>query len=265
MQELWAWFNNSLVQSDIVSPLIGAILGALFAGLNSTPAQGAPVSVNQTVIVFKETVIVNQWRQNSNSSDDAIAYLFTVFVLAAAVMWGYSRYSEEILRYWLNGLFSCTAFIFSAGLASSFHGHYSSSEWKWYIFAPIVVVIFSFYLIHLAKSGTIPGAREAAQSTNFFNFYIRVLKDNHRMWLLFQIAGLLLGVVSAFTATIRSLYYLLIMNQRSGSGMATLWSSMARLTMFSSGRTGTLIITVSIIISYFTLSGTAYEWWQLNA
>lgn len=151
MEALIAWFNDPIVQSVIISPLVGAILGLLFAGLNSPPSAAAPVTVQQTIIIFKQTIIVKESGGNSTLANDGLVYLFAFIAVVAGITWGYSRYANEILNYWLSGLFSCTAFILSAGVASVIRGQYNNSEWGWYIFAPIVGVSFSFYLVHIGQ------------------------------------------------------------------------------------------------------------------
>lgn len=260
LEMFWVWFNDPLVQSDIISPLIGVILGVILAGLNNPPMQGAPVSIDQTTLVFQQTIIVNQNR--ARSSDDGWLYIMMLFVIVAGITWSYSRYSYEILHYWVNGLFSCLTFILSAGVASALRGQFNTPEWRWYIFPPLVALFFSFYLFHLAKLGIIPGAREAAQRHGYIEFYIKVLKDEHRMWLLLQIFGVLLGVISVLTATFRSLHYLALMNQRTNGGLANLWRFVARYTMFSSRKWGIFILVLTACLSYIALSGAAYELWQ---
>lgn len=245
MEMFWLWFNDPLIQSDIISPLVGAIFGIILAGLNNQPAQGAPVSIDQTTVIFKQTIIINQNR--SRSSDDGWLYLIMLFVIVAGITWSYSRYSYEILHYWLNGLFSCLAFILSAGVASALRGQFNTPEWRWYIFTPIAALFFSFYLFHLATLGIIPGAREAAQRHGYIEFYLKVLKDEHRIWLLLQILGVFLGVVSAITATFRSLHYLALMNQRATGGLASTWRFIARSTMFSSRKWGSLFWSLLLV------------------
>lgn len=259
MEALVTWFNDPLVQSVIISPLVGAILGVLLAGLNSPPASAAPATVQQTVIVFKQTIVVKQTEGKSTSSDDGLVYLFALIAVVAGITWGYSRYATEILGYWLSGLFSCTAFILSAGIASSIRGQYSSAEWGWYIFAPMAAVGFSFYLVHLAQVAIISGAREAAQGHGFIDFYFNVLKDEHRTWLLLQIAGVFLGVLATLAATLRSVHYLALMNQRTNSGLSSLWHFIARITLFSARIEGVVFLLFAVGVSYFTLSGDAYE------
>lgn len=262
MQALVTWFNDPLVQSVVISPLVGAILGVLFAGLNSVPSSNAPATVKQTNIIFKKTIIINQSGRRSSSSDDVWVYLFALVVVVAGITWGYSRYVDEILDYWLSGLFSCTAFILSAGVASAVRGQYSSSEWVWYIFAPIIAVGFSFYLLHLAKLGIIPGARDAAQRYGFFDFYFNALKEDHRMWLLFQIVGVFLGVVATVAATLRSIHYLALMNQRANGRLPAAWHFLARITYFSARTGGIFLLLFAAGISYLMLSGNAYEFWR---
>lgn len=262
MQALVTWFNDPLVQSVVISPLVGAILGVLFAGLNSSPPSTVPATVQQTVVIFKQTIVVKQKGTQSNSSDDAWVYLFALVAVVAGITWGYSRYTDEILAYWLSGLFSCTAFILSAGAASAIRGQYSSSEWGWYIFTPILAAGFSFYLLHLAQMGIIPGAREAAQRYGFFDFYFKALKEEHRMWLLLQIAGVFLGVVATIAATLRSVHYLSLMNQRTNGGLPSVWHFLARLTLFSAHTGGIFLLLFAAGTSYFMLSGDAYEFWR---
>ncbi|AYH43792.1 hypothetical protein [Azoarcus sp. DN11] len=262
MQSLFAWFNDPIVQSVIISPLVGAILGVLFAGLNSPPSSAAPATVQQTVVIFKQTIIVKQSGGRSSSDDDGWVYLFAFFAVTAGITWGYSKYANEILSYWLIGLFSCSAFILSAGAASAMRGQYSNSEWAWYIFAPIVAAGFSFYLAHLAQVAIIPGAREAAFRYGFIDFYFKALKDEHRMWLLFQIAGVFLGIFATIAAALRSIHYLALMNQRANGGLSSVWRFITRATLFSARTEGVVLLLFAAVISYFMLSGGAYELWQ---
>lgn len=258
-QVFTAWFNDPLVQSLLISPFVGAVFGALFAGLNSPPSPAAPVTVHQTVVIFKQTIVVNQNGRKSSSQDDGAAYLIAMGLLIAGITWGYSRYSTEILGYWLSGLFSATAFILSAGIASAIRGHYSNAEWAWYIFAPIVAVGFSFYLVHLAQLAIIPGAREAAQNQGFVDFYMKTLREEHRTWLLLQIGGVLFGVLATLAATLRSVHYLALMNQRATGNFTSIWHSLARMTWFSAHTGGIVLLLFAAAVSYLALSGSAYE------
>jgi len=215
--------------------------------------------VQQTVVIFRQTIIVNQANGNSASREDGWTYLIALAALIAGITWGYSRYSTEILGYWLNGLFSSAAFIVSACIASAIRGQYSSSEWAWYIFAPVLFVVFSFYLIYLAQIGIIPNAREVAQLNGFIDYYFKVLQDEHRTWLLLQIGGVFLGILATLTAASRSVHYLALMNQRTTGSLASFWHSLARITLFSGRRGGIIFLLVLTAASYLMLSGSVYE------
>jgi hypothetical protein len=256
LQALANWFNDPLVQSVFISPLIGAILGVLFAGLSSPPPLRAPVSVQQTVVIFKQSIVV---KNAPGSSDEAWGYLIALLIGVVGITWGYSRYAHEILAYWAGGLFSCSAFILSAGLASAIRRQYNSPEWVWYIFAPVIAVGFSFYLLHLARQGILQGAREAARTHSFIDFYFHVLKEEHRIWLFLQIVGVLLGIVATLTATLRSVHYLALMNQRANGGLSAVWHFLARATSFSARTGGVVVLVFAAGISYLVLSGNAYE------
>ena len=262
MDAFIAWINNPLVQSAVISPLNGAILGLLFGGFNNSPPPAAPVTVQQTVITFRQTVVVNQSRGTSSSSDDVWAYLGALFLVVAVVIWGYSRYASDILHYWLSGVFSCTAFILAAGLASAIRGQYNSAEWGWYIFTPLVAVGASIYLTELAQAGIIAGAREAAFRYGIIDYYFDVLDDEHRIWILSQLFGVVMGIGATLAAALRSLHYLALMNQRASGTLSSVWFSLARYTRFSARASGVVLLIMLLGAAYFMLSGQAYELWM---
>ncbi|POD93048.1 hypothetical protein BV924_18095 [Pectobacterium odoriferum] len=262
MDAFMAWVNNPLVQSAVISPLIGAILGVLFAGLNKSPPPTAPATVQQTVIVFKQTIVVKQSRGSASSSNDGMALLGAAFIVTALVIWGYSRYAHDILYYWTSGAFSCTAFILAAGLASAIRGQYSSAEWVWYIFTPLIAMGASFYLIQLAQEGIITGAREATFRYGIIDYYWRVLNDEQRIWILCQLFGVALGIGATFAATLRSLHYLALMNQRTTGALSSLWFALARFTRFSAQASGVVLLIVLLGAAYFMLAGQVHELWM---
>jgi len=241
---------------------VGAILGLLFAGLNNSPAPATPATVQQTVVIFRQTIVVNQSRGTSSSSDDVWGYIGAVFIVVAAVIWGYSRYASDILHYWSNGVFSCTAFILAAGLASAIRGQCNSAEWGWYIFTPLVAVGASIYLIKLAQAGIIPGAREAAFRYGIINYYFNVLGDEQRIWILSQLFGVMMGIGATLAAALRSLHYLALMNQRASGALSSLWFVLARYTWFSARARGVVLLIMLFGAAYFMLSGQAYELWM---
>lgn len=255
------WINNPLVQSAVISPLVGAILGLLFAGFNKAPSPAAPATVQQTVIIFKQTIVVNQ-RRGTSSSEDGWVYIGGAFMVMALVIWGYSRYASDILHYWLSGVFSCMAFILAAGLVSVIRGQYNTPEWGWYIFTPLVAVGASIYLIDLAQAGIIAGAREAAFRYGFIEFYLQRLEDEHRFWILTQLFGVVMGIGTTLVASFRSLHYLSLMNQRASGTLSSVWFSLARYTRFSAQGRGVVLLLILLSVSYFMVSGLAYELWQ---
>ncbi|WP_437880983.1 hypothetical protein [Pseudomonas sp. LRF_L74] len=261
MDAFVTWVNNPLVQSAVISPLVSVILGLLFAGFNHSPSPAAPATVQQTVVIFRQTVVVNKNRGTSSSSGDVWGYVGAVFMVVAVVIWGYSRYASDILHYWLNGVFSCTAFILAAGFASAIRGQYNSAEWGWYIFTPLVAVGASIYLTELAQAGIIAGAREAAFRYGIIDYYFEVLKNEHRIWILSQLFGVVMGIGATFVAALRSLHYLALMNQRTSGALSSFWFGLARYTRFSAQISGVVLLIILLGAAYFMLSGHAYDLW----
>jgi hypothetical protein len=88
------------------------------------------------------------------------------------------------------------------------------------------------------------------------------LKEEHRIWLLLQIVGVVLGAVAAIAATLRSVHYLALMNQRANGGLPALWHFLARITYFSARTEGIFLMLFAAGFSSLMLSGDAYELWR---
>lgn len=264
MEAFASWYNDPLVQSAVMSPLVGAMLGVLLAGFNAAPSPAAPATVKQTVIFFERSLAVDRLGERSGSPGDGRGWvcLAALAAVLAFITWGYSAYSSEIIACWQEGLFACTAFILCAGAVSAIRGQYSSAGWIWHIFAPILIVGCSFHLAELARTATVAGASEPPGARGFPEFYVEILEDEQRTWLLFQVAGILLGVYAALTATLRSLHYLALMNQRMGGGLSVLWRLLARITLPCARAGHIVLLLLAVGLSYFALSGSACEWWQ---
>lgn len=259
LQSLTSWLQEPLVQSLILSPLIGALLGVLFSGANNAPSSATPVTVQQNVIIFQQSITVNHGKPDS--TNDVPAFLGLCFIIIASVTWFYSRYSDDVLRYWVGSLFTCISFILSAGVVSFLRGQYTSHDWFWHIFTPLVGTAFSFYLITLAKNSIIPNLNEVAEQHKFIEFYLNVLKNEHRMWLLTQIIGVFFGIALTIISTFRSLHYLALMNQRVTSNFRYIWHFLARISLFSAHKGGIVMMILTSGFSYFLLSGRAYDLW----
>ncbi|MCK2167159.1 hypothetical protein [Thalassospira xiamenensis] len=261
MEALVNWINNPLVQSTVISPLIGAILGLLFGASNQPPAPSAPQTVANTVVIFKHQVIVQRDRSTSSNNEEWV-YIVGLFIFGIAFIWGYSRYANYILQYWLTGAFSCISFIIAAGLVSVIRRQSNYAEWSLYIFLPLLAVGLSQYLIELAEDGIIEGAREAAFRYNLFEYFFNVLKDQHRAWILTQLLGVVLGVGGTLVAALRSLHYLALINPRTTQSLSSFWFSLAFFTRFAARVRGVILLVTLLAAAYFMLSGEAYSLWQ---
>ena len=255
--------NDPFWQSMLFSPVIGALFGVLFSGMNSAPPSHQQISIQQTRQVFVKTIHHHHYHGGGKSGpDDGMAILFAIIAVCAIIVYGYAAYSTEMLRYltlaWLFGL----AFVVATTLGSAWKGHFTSPEWVFHALAPVVVLFASGLLIDDAYAQVIPGAREVAhQAGNPFTFFFKHLNDAQRIWMLYQLLGLLLLAATVIGATLSSLYYLALMNQRSASGVAGFWRILTRLTQAARGWPGLLLIIGSLVLAYLAVEGNLYAWW----
>ena len=265
MDALWAWFNNALVQSDIISPLIGAILGTLFAGLSSPPTQtqGSAPTFNTTINNYYTYYIHHGDNGNRRSSgaDDIWPYILFLFIVTAVTIWGYSSYSDVILNLWSQTLYTCLAFVVATAVISFAKGQFSSWDWVWYIAISLGMIGLCLHFIDLAQHGIIPGAREAALSYGLrgaIDFY-GILSQAQKYWILGQFIGVVAGVIASVIAALRAVLYLSLMNQRGNSFLAPLWRGIARITYPLSTSMAMAGLVLMAGLSWVSLDGYLYE------
>ena len=76
------WIDSPLVQSLLLSPLMGVIFGALFSGLNNSPSRNDPMTVKETVRIYKKRIIYREKERNANTSNPvSIAIAFALIVI----------------------------------------------------------------------------------------------------------------------------------------------------------------------------------------
>jgi hypothetical protein len=265
VEALWTWFNNGLVQSDIISPLIGAVLGVLFAGFSSAPqGQSNALSVQTTTNIYT-TVYIDRGSKSSGSTDDGWSYLVAFGIVVVVTTWGYSYYSTAILDLWSELLFTCFSFVFATAVISSLKGQFSSLDWVGYVGAPLAALLLCLYFISLAQQGVIAGASEAAHAyfqaygiTGIWDFY-KALSKSQIDWTILQLAGVLAGVLCTLAATLRALHYLALMNQRGDSFLDSFWRWVVRITLPISKRRSMVGLIVIAIVSWLSLKGFLFQ------
>lgn len=257
---LWAWFNDSLVQSTIISPLIGALFGVLLSGLNAPSASSSGIHVHHTTVINRSTTVINRDSRSSPSGDDGWTYPIVLLLLGAAVVWGYSAYSSELLRLVLSIVLASLAFVTTAALISLVQRYPRNMAWYLHIAIPVACLCFCVYLVHLAHQGIIPNAREIAQRMGVIPFYTQALQQQHRDWILFQAVGVGLLVVAAIVSACGSLYYLAVINAAPGGRLRGVWTGLASLTNFMSGWWGATVCVALTGLAFVCVSGYAYSW-----
>lgn len=252
------WLMSPLVQGMLISPLIGAIMGLLLSGGGNNIT--GDVTIHQTNIIFRNEIRIKQINQN-NSSDDGMSLLIIGVIVIATLLWGYSRYALLLIDIWMKITFFSLSFIFTAGIATYIRNQYLKKEWMIHIFTPFIFGIFSLFLAVLAEKGIIRGAAEATYNSNIFYYFFKVLNEEQKIWLFFQIFGFLTGIVASIGTALVSLFYLSLLNQSVSSRFQQFWFKLAKITSFFSQFKGAVFLIILIFLSYFFLSGYAFKFY----
>lgn len=134
------WFNNALVQSMLISPLMGIFFAALFSGLDRSPSENAPVTVIETINVYKEQIIYNVGETRRSTSDDPITIAIAATLGLMFLAWNYVVYSGLIINYLLLFIFTALSFSGTTIVISIFKGHSNNESW-WFCIAKTIFFI----------------------------------------------------------------------------------------------------------------------------
>lgn len=256
IDDLASWANSPVVQSLILSPLIGAIMGAVLTALVQ-PAPAQNQTVQQANIIF-----ITQYREvrsrRSSNSDDGYGIIAVAALGVLAITWAYARYAQAGIDLWIFLTLTLLSFNFAAALVATFKQELLS-HWILYILTPMAALGFSLWLASEARDGVVPGAAEAAARHGMVQFYMNALNQEHRFWLATQAAGVLSGVVATLLSGMRLTYYVALSNQRGHGKLAHLWRRIAGLNRLSAGGSGFFAAAICYGISFFCLTGAAYR------
>jgi hypothetical protein len=138
------WFNNALVQSMLISPLMGIFFAALLSGLDRSPSENAPVTVIETINVYKEQISCNVGETRRSTSDDPIIIAIAATLGLMFLAWNYVVYSGLIINYLLLFIFTALSFSGTTIVISIFKGHFNNKSWWRYIATPFFYYAFVY-------------------------------------------------------------------------------------------------------------------------
>lgn len=256
------WVRDSLTQSLLLSPLMGAIFGLVFSGLTSGRKDHGSGSVKETLIIIRERIVIreNNNRGASSSNDDPMGLLIALVAAVVIAVYLYAVYAEYVIYYSSLGAFNVITFGMSALAFSAINGRLSSADWMMYTIIPVALVSFSLVLLYQAKQGILPGAKEAAESAGAFKFYFNILNDAQRNWVVPQLVGLVGAVTFLFFSSVLVLHNLSALQVVYDGALRPFWRSVYVLTNAFSGNVVLIFLVILGVASYFSLDGTAYQY-----
>lgn len=256
------WIRDSLTQSLLLSPLMGVVFGLIFSGLTRGNREGGQASVRETVVIIRERIVVRERAQpnGAQSNDDSMGILIVLIAAMIMAIYLYAVYAKDVIYYSSIVTFNVITFGFSALVFSAIKGRLNSAEWFAYTFIPIGILSFGLILLYQAKSGILPGAKEAAESAGAFNFYFDVLDNDQRNWVIPQLLGLLGTLAFLFFSSVLVIHNLASLQVTYDGFMRPFWRSIFILTNAFSGKFIWLMLALLGTLTYFALDGTAYQY-----
>lgn len=251
--------NNSLMQSLVLGPLMGVVFAAVFSGLTKSPAAEAPSTIVQTKRVYTTKVV--ERRSSSNNSDDGMGFLVVVGVALLFVIWKYAIYFDAIHHYLTVAILTISSFSLTTILISFLKGHYTSSEWWVYTLGPLLALVVCAFLLNLARESFDPAIQEGALNNTLWTFYKEWLSDYGRNFMFAHVGGFVLLAFVVLLVALSLIYYLALMNQRSGGAAQGLWIFLARVTSFFSGKFWLFLIAFLLVLSYLGLNPELAAMW----
>ncbi len=138
------WIRDSLTQSLLLSPLMGAFFGLIFSSFTGVNREGGSVSVKETIIIIKERIVIRENNnQNPKTNDDSIGILFILVAAIVISVYFYAIYAELVIYYSSITAFNIITFGLSALVFSAAKGRLSSRDWVLYTLFPLVLFYFT--------------------------------------------------------------------------------------------------------------------------
>lgn len=251
MEFLLNVINNALMQSLILGPLMGVVFGALFSGLNSPLTSQAPSTIIQTREVYITRIVERE--STSKSSDDGMGFIFAGVALLLFVIWKYAVLFDVIQQYLAVSILTVLCFSATTITISFIKGHYTSPEWWLYTLGPLSSLFACMYLLVLAKNSFDPNIQQGAMNNNVWTFYSDWLSEYGRHFMFAHVIGVAMLASSVLLVALSLVYYLSLMNQRSGGVMQGFWIFATKRTSLFAGKSWMLIIAVFLTSSYICI------------
>lgn len=250
------WFCDPVVQGLFLSPLIGAVMGLVLTAMVQPPGPSmhSPITVSETRIIFRQEIQVRH-----GSQDDGSWLLPTAVILVFILTWAYARYAGVGLTLWAAVTLTFISFNLAATIVALIKRELLGA-WIAYIALPLAALLASLWLVERAKQSLIPGAMEAAAHYGIVDFYLKVLNNSQRHWLLTQGLGVLIGAVATLLAAGRLTHYVALSNQRGSGWLASFWRQIAWITRRAAGGAGLFFAIFLYATSAIFISGLAYSW-----
>jgi hypothetical protein len=279
--------GNSHFEAWVVGPVLGTILGVIFAALGNRPPPSntrardqSPDQVTQRLEEAHERrshreVEVHHHHYHerqggaSHGSDDGSAFLLAAFIVLAVLIFLFSAYLPQIADTLLFSIATVSAFSIAATAISLAVGRFNTPEWWVHAVGPMVLSVLCFWVAALAEAAINPEVVRFAQgllanapvslasiAANVLKFF-QALNSEYVQWIAFDMLAFVFILATTGLNALQCVHYIALANARDAG--AGLWERVAFTTGRFSGAKSLAFAAALLVGAWFLASGHAYS------
>ena len=252
-----AWSVNPYVKDWFISPVLGAVAGALFNAFVNSKDEGngqriggalpPPRTVSETRVVYVKT---RERAESDGKSEMAIALLFL-----ASIVYAYAAHAPRLIDGGINVAYSSFTLSCFFIIFALWRGRVLGLQWVFVFLYSAVLAAVSAYLLFQAQSGLVPWFPAEIANKGLVGFFLNSLSEYGRRYAITQALGLLCVATVLLWSVGWAIHYIALINNYATGGNR-FWSFMVGASRLFGGWRGVLVS-----LGTFFVDGTFLELW----
>ncbi|WP_439669193.1 hypothetical protein DAMDJJ_28050 [Cupriavidus necator] len=257
-----SWALNPLVKDWFLSPLAGAVMGALFnAFVNSKNNDVQSSKIQPPARTIYETRVVYRRSKDSSGGKGDNPELGFAVIFLVVVVYLYAAHAARIVDTGLTVAYCSTTFSLFFFAFAVWRGRVLGYEWAGVFLFSTVLAGTVAALLGTARAQLVPWFPAAIAKAGVVGFYLNQLDDYGRLYAVTQGLGILCTLAALLFSIGWALHYIALVNNFAVNGNS-FWSAIVRMTRAFSGAFGVCFSLVLVVIAHLLLDGTILDlWW----
>ncbi|MGM9485724.1 hypothetical protein [Ideonella sp. YS5] len=251
MDQLLTVLGNSHFEAWVAGPLLGVIMGAVFAGLGKRPGGASPsdVSPSKAREDLEDSAprssgsgrqVHHHHYHHGRPNDSDPSWVIAVLLALGVALFLFAAYLPEISDTLCISIATVSTFAVTAAAVALLSGRFNTVDWWVHAVAPALTLVACLWVttiarnavsddvVHYAKGllasqpGSVGGVIKGAMT------FFRAIKSEYVQWMLFDMLAFVLLFASTILCALQCSYYVSLANVRDGGG--SFWQHIARMT-----------------------------------